>query len=306
MALDPQVRAVLDMMAALELPELGSGPPEEQRARMAAMREANPVPVQDVASLSDISVPGPGGAIPVRVYRPSDEAGRPLVVFFHGGGWVIGDLESHDGTCRALANASGAVVAAVDYRLAPEHPFPAAVEDAVAATRWLVDHAGDLGADGSRVAVAGDSAGGNLAAVVAITARDAGGPDLAFQLLVYPATDARGGYPSLTENAQGYLLTENSMRWFYGHYAPDPADWRASPILADLSGLPPALVMTAGFDPLRDEGAAYAEALRAAGVEAELINYEGMIHGFFGMSNVLDVARDAQKTAGQALAARLG
>ena len=232
----------------------------------------------------------------MRVYRPESETPLPVVVYFHGGGFVIGDISTHDTTCQRLAAGVPAVVVSVDYRLAPEHRFPAAVEDCDAATAWVAAHAAELGGDPARLAVAGDSAGGNLAAVVARHARDAGGPAIAFQLLVYPATDMTGSLPSHTENGKGYLLTSDTMAWFLDNYlaGENVSDPDASPLFAgDLGGLPPALVVTAEFDPLRDEGEAYAERLRQAGVKATTSRYDGMIHAFYGLDPIFDAAKRA-------------
>ncbi len=217
-----------------------------------------------------------------------------MLVYCHGGGWVIGDLESHDTLCRELANGSGCAVVAVDYRMGPEHRFPAAVDDALAATRWVRANAASLQLDASRMAIGGDSAGGNLAAVVAIAARDAGDLPIAFQLLIYPATDMRRGAPSHQSNGQGYLLTSDTITYFHDHYIDDPRhdlDWRASPLLQpDLSRLPPSFILTAGYDPLRDEGLQYAQALTEAGSQAALVCFERQIHGFITMGKVLDEA----------------
>jgi acetyl esterase len=223
------------------------------------------------------------------------------LVFFHGGGWVLGDLESHDGLCRMLTNQAGSITVSVDYRLAPEAKFPAAAEDCYAATKWAAANASAIGADASCVAIAGDSAGGNLAAVVALIARDRGGPALAFQLLVYPAIDPASDAPSQKENAQGYLLTNADMIWFWGHYlggAQDAANPYANPLKAKwLGGLPPAMVITAGFDPLRDEGEDYAAALKKAGVPTLLKRYDGAIHGFFGPAYEIGKAAVAEACA---------
>jgi acetyl esterase len=248
-----------------------------------------------VAKVEDRAIPGPAGDIPVRIYTPeAGTAPRPAVVFFHGGGFVIGDLDTHDPDCRAIASGTGAAVVAVDYRLAPEHPYPAAQEDCIAAVGWVHDHAADLGVEPDRLAVAGDSAGGNLAAVVAQHLHAAGGPALRAQILIYPATELGMTFPSIKENGEGYLLTEETMRWFMGHYRPVVDDPKASPLLTkDLSGLPPALVITAEFDPLRDEGEAYADKLRAAGVSVTQTRYDGMIHGFFGLRAFFDAATKA-------------
>jgi acetyl esterase len=263
-----------------------------------------------VAVVRDLSAPGAAGAMALRLVRPHPgDAVLPLLVYFHGGGWTIGDLDTHDVLCRQLALASGCAVLSVDYRMGPEHRFPAAVDDCVAATRWARAQAATLGIDPARIAVGGDSAGGNLAAVVAIVERDAGTPP-AYQLLIYPATDMRAVAPSHRANGQGYLLTADSIAYYRGHYIADPAqwgDWRASPLLAqDLTRLPPALVITAGFDPLRDEGRQYADALSAAGGRVQYVCFERQIHGFMTMSKVIDEAESAIALAGAALRRALG
>jgi acetyl esterase len=233
----------------------------------------------------------------VRSYRPVVEGTLPALVYFHGGGFTIGDLDTHDVLCRQLAIGAGCAVLSVDYRLAPEHPFPAAVEDGFAAVNWAAQNADILRIDPARIAVGGDSAGGNLAAVVALLARDAGAPRIAFQLLVYPATDQRGVAASHRRNGEGYLLTRDSIEFFRSAYLPNRADWtdwRASPLLAKShAGLPPALVLTAGFDPLVDEGREYAEALRKAGVTVRYLEYPDMVHGFLLFGGVLDTANAA-------------
>ena len=305
MPLDPQARAFLDQVAAMGGPQLHEMPVADARQMMELLSQMTGGPIEEVASIEDRTIAGPGADIPIRVYRPRPGGSSPLLVYFHGGGWVIGSLASHDGLCRALANAAGCVVVAVDYRLAPEHRFPCAPEDAYAATRWAVEHATELGADPARVAVGGDSAGGNLTAVVTHLARDRGGPALRFQLLIYPATDATLSMPSMRENADGYLLTADDMRWFYGHYLRTPAD-AADPLVSPLraarcAGLPPALVVTAGFDPLRDEGEAYAAKLREAGIPVTLRRYDGMIHGFLPMVGVLDQAKQCLAEATRVL-----
>ncbi|MBL8384558.1 MAG: alpha/beta hydrolase [Burkholderiales bacterium] len=298
--LHPQARALLDLIEASGLPATHTLPPAEAR-RMYRERRAytqpEPPPVAEVRALS---APGPHGPVPLRLYRPAGSAADavlPALVYYHGGGWTIGDLETHDTLCRELANDSGAAVVAVDYRMGPEHRFPAAVDDSRAALTWVRDNAAALMLDPARLAVGGDSAGGNLATVMAIAARDAGDPPLAFQLLIYPATDMRRGQASHTTNGQGYLLTRDTMDYFHDHYIDDARhdlDWRASPLLAqDLSRLPPALVVTAGFDPLRDEGLEYAAALTAAGSPAVHVCFERQIHGFITMGRVLDDARTA-------------
>jgi len=309
MPLDPQARFVLDQLEALGSPPMHTLTPaqarEASRAWIAGAGEPEPV-----ARVEDRAIPGPAGVIPVRVYTPAGGGPFPVLVFFHGGGWVIGDLDTHDGTCRSLTNGAGCVTVAVDYRMGPEHKFPAAPEDCYAATRWTAEHAAELGGDPTRLAVGGDSAGGNLAAVVARVARERGGPPLAFQLLIYPATDLRMQSPSIDENADGYFLTRDEMTWFRGHYLRDEADLTdplASPLLApDLRGLPPALVVTAEFDPLRDEGEAYGRRLREAGVPTTISRYDGMVHGFVGMTAFLDKGRQAVEECARALRAAFG
>lgn len=304
MPLDPQARAVLEQMAAAGLPALGTLTPEQTRQQMALTAAAAP-PGEPVARVEDRWIPGPAGDIPIRIYTPEGDAPLPVLVYFHGGGWVIGDISTHDATCRSLANAAGCIVVSVGYRLAPEHKFPGAVEDAAAATRWVAEHVASFGGDQARIAVGGDSAGGNLAAVVALIAKREGGPPIVFQLLIYPVVDSDLETGSYRENAEGYLLTKESMRWFFGHYHGGEEDARhphASPLRADdLSGLPPALIITAEFDPLRDEGEAYARRLGEAGVPVICSRYDGMIHGFFNMALVVDKAKDAIRESGRAL-----
>ena len=304
MGLDPQAKSLLDQIAAMGGPQLHQMSVPEARQAIAALATMQAQPPA-VGEVSDRTIPGPAGEIPVRVYVPQGTAPFPVLVYYHGGGWVIGSLDTHDATCRALANQAGCVVVSVDYRLAPEHKFPAAAEDAYAAAAWAAAHAAALRGDSSRVAIGGDSAGGNLAAAVALMARDRGGPPLVFQLLVYPATDARRDTPSYVQNADGYFLTADMMQWFWNHYLARPSDGDdayASPLrAADVSGLPPALVITAEFDPLRDEGEAYANRLREAGVSARTSRYDGMIHGFFGMGSMLDQAGVAMAEAGATL-----
>jgi acetyl esterase len=308
MSLDPQAKALLEQMAAnpdaprlIDLPPAGG---REMYRAMAAMLDPQGVPI---GKIEDRTIPGPAGGVPVRIYTPVAAGGTgPALVYYHGGGWVIGDLETHDALCRTLANEAGCKVIAVDYRLAPEHPFPAAIDDAYAAVKWVEANASEIGIDPNRIAVAGDSAGGNLAAAVSLRAKAEKGPHIAFQLLIYPVTDAPRTTQSYKDFAEGHMLEAEGMDWFWNHYVlsagADPKHPYAAPLHAEtLSGLPAAYVVTAGFDVLRDEGKAYAEALKKAGVEVEYVNYEGMIHGFFNMQGVLDVARDAVKAAAKAL-----
>jgi acetyl esterase len=292
--LDPQVRALLAQFA--DKPPLHVLPVDIARRGFKAATTSMIPPGPPVLA-EDRTIEGPGGPLGLRIYRPSGgAAGRPLVVYFHGGGWVIGDLDTHDPVCRALCAGADAVVVSVDYRLAPEHRFPAAPDDSEAATRWAVANAAALGADPSRVVLAGDSAGGNLAAVVALRLRDGDGPRLSGQLLLYPVTDHYGAaYPSYETFAEGYGLTRTAMQWFWDHYLGAAADDALSPHAApqrapDLRGLPPALVLTAGHDVLRDEGEAYAARLREAGVDAVLERHGPMHHGFFSWCGVLDGA----------------
>ena len=298
--LHPQAQALLDFIASRGVPPMHTLTPTEARAAYRDRRTVTQSEPESVAEVREFNATGPHGAIPLRLYRPAGSAGTdtlPVLVYYHGGGWVIGDLDTHDVLCRSLANGAGCAVVAVDYRMGPEHRFPAAVDDVLAATRWVRDHAATFGVDPARLAVGGDSAGGNLAAVVAIAARDAGDLPIAFQLLIYPATDQRRGHASHTGNGEGYLLTADTIRYYHDLYIDDPKhdlDWRASPLLhADLSKLPPALVLTAGYDPLRDEGLDYARALTAAGNRATQICFERQIHGFITMGRVLEEANAA-------------
>ncbi len=298
LTLDPQAQFILDLAERSGRPLLESLDPPEARAQYAQMIAAVSEEPPTGLSVEDGAIPGPGGDMPARFYRPEGIPGQlPVLIYFHGGGYVIGDRDTHDIPCRRLSLGAACLVVSVDYRLAPEHPFPAAVDDAWAATRWVVEHAADLGADPDRVAVGGDSAGGNLAAIVCHLAKSEGGPKLVFQLLIYPCTDLTGSLPSHETLGQGYRLTADLMNWFMQHYFRDGGDRRqmiASPLFADdFSGLPPALVLTAGYDPLRDEGSAYADVLRAGGVETELMEYGGMIHGFICMGGLVDAAAES-------------
>jgi acetyl esterase len=296
MPLDPQAQKIIDALAALNLPPVEDSTPEEARESMRS-RTAALGPFEDVAAVTDHRVPVKNGEITVRVYSPGGKGPQPALVFFHGGGWVIGDLYTHDGICRSIANAAACVVASVDYRLAPELKYPVAAEDSYAGYAWVLANAGKLGIDARRVAVGGDSAGGNLAAAVSLMARDRGTPAPIQQTLIYPVTNHSLDTPSYHENATGLLLTREAMRWFWNHYLATEGQGKepyASPLLAkSLTGLPPALVITAGCDPLRDEGEAYAARLRDAGVPVTLTRYEGMFHGFIRMTRMLDKAKAA-------------
>ncbi len=303
--LHPQARALINLMQERGVPPTHTLSPTEARRFYRERRSFTQPDAPPVASAQDLQASGPHGAIPLRLYKPLAKASAqalPVLVYFHGGGWVIGDLDTHDTLCRELANGSGTAVVAVDYRMGPEHRFPAAVDECFAATRWVHDNAASLGLDASRLAVGGDSAGGNLAAVVSILARDAGTAGatalpIAFQLLIYPSTDMRALSASHQTNGQGYVLTADTIAYFQAHYTGDEAkylDWRASPLLCeDLANLPPAFVMTAGYDPLRDEGLAYAQRLTEVGNRATHICFERQIHGFITMGRVIDEANAA-------------
>lgn len=306
---DPKTRTLLDMMAALGEPPLSEQTVEEFRARRERGRPLINPTSPELPIIKNIEVEGGAGMRKARLYDVAEGAARPTLVYFHGGGFCYGDLESHDPLCRRLAHHGGFRVIAVDYRLAPEHPFPAAVEDACAAVAYVAREAARLGADPMRIAVGGDSAGANLATVAARLACRAGGPRLRFQLLVYPVTQQSRTTPSREKFAEGYFLTKESMDWFHRHYLGstyDPTDERISPLDAPVpEGLPPALIITAGFDPLRDEGLAYAEALKAAGVRADYREYPDQIHGFFSFTAFSSVAEEAIADAARAVRAAL-
>ena len=299
--LHPQARALLDLIAERRLPPMQSLSPVEARLFYRDRRALTQPEAPPVAEITELSAEGQHGPIRLRLYRPTrrsdDPTAAPVLVYYHGGGWTIGDLDTHDVLCRQLANESRCAVVSVDYRMGPEHRFPAGSDDCLAATYWVRRHAEALGVDPARLAVGGDSAGGNLAAVVAIAARDAGDLPIAFQLLIYPATDQRRGHASHTSNGKGYLLERETIQYYHDNYYGDAShdrDWRASPLLhTDLARLPPALVLTAGFDPLRDEGLDYANALVAAGNRAAYVCFERQIHGFITMGKVLDEANTA-------------
>ena len=304
--LDPDAAAVFKAFQEAGRPPYETVSPAEARELYLAARfVSNPEP-PELKSVRPLAIPAPHGSIPARVYTPlklrETEGLAPCLVFFHGGGWVIGNLDSHDVVCRKLADEGQLIVIAVDYRLAPEHKFPAAVDDAIAAARWIADNARQLGIDALRLSVGGDSAGGNLAAVVAISARDGNGPAIAGQLLIYPSTDLALVHPSHSEPETSILLTHSVIRWFCDHYlngAADVDDWRASPArVKSLTGLPPAYVLTAGADPLRDEGDEYAKRLKEAGVPVTYRTFPGQFHGFFTMGKLLQQANVAAREIG--------
>ncbi len=303
MPLDPEAKTMLETLSGGDEVDPFTLPHTLVRAGFAAMAGLGEGPA--VANVEMQEADGPAGKIPVRVYTPPGDGPKPGLVYFHGGGFVVCDLDSHDATCRELANGADCVVVSVGYRLAPEAKFPAAPEDCYAATQWVSREASQLGIDANRIAVAGDSAGGNLAAVVALISRDRGHPALIHQLLIYPVTDHRFDTGSYKSNGSGYFLTENMMRWFWHHYLESESDGEnplASPLRAkDLGGLPTATVLTAEFDPLRDEGCAYAERLEADGTAATHTDYPGVFHGFFGMPEQIPRARQAVDEACAAL-----
>lgn len=307
MPLHPRVEKLLSSLSQSGLKPIYETPLAEARSLMIETSKLLGPP-EPVFSIKDLTIPGPVGEILIRVYRPEGDA-LPVVVYFHGGGWVIGSVDSHDGYCRTVANASNAIVVSVEYRLAPEHGFPAAAEDAYAATKWVAENATTLGGKSGVIGVAGDSAGGNLAAAAALMARDRGGPDIGCQVLIYPITDCNFDTTSYVDFADDYFLTRQAMIWFWDQYCPDEADRKhpyVSPLRAEtLSNLPPALILTAEYDPLRDEGETYAAELSKAGVEAQAIRYDGMIHGFTRRFQLLDEAEAALRETVNMIQSRL-
>ena len=302
MPLHAQTAAVLDFMRQMGAPPLHELTPTEGRANYLAMRTPSTVELHEIRDID-------AGGVKCRLYRSSATTPAALLIYYHGGGWVIGDLDTHDDICRKLARDAKCSVIAVDYRLAPEHPAPAALDDCISATEWIFAQAESLGVDSTRIAIGGDSAGGNLAALVAIHAN----AKPVFQLLVYPATDARMGQQSHIDNAQGYLLTSDSMKWFIGHYLQGDEskrlDPKVSPLLSSdalLKKSPPTLVITAEFDPLRDEGEEYATRLASLGVPTSTVRFHGQIHAFFGMSELLDDAAAAIALSASYLRKHLG
>jgi len=308
--LDAKAQLICDIVAMVRTIPMSEMTPEISRGQLATFAKllgGGPTPV---AKVEDRTIPGPTGDIPVRLYRPDNAPVGPLpiLIFYHGGGWIQGDIEVHDEPCRLVANASGGLVISVDYRLAPEHKFPAGVDDCLAAFRWVRDHADEIGADPTRIAVGGDSAGGNLSAVVCQQIAAAGEAGPMFQLLIYPATDSRMQTKSFDMFGEGFFLTRERIDWYLELYLDDfeanKLDPRFSPVFTDdLSNLPPALVITAGFDPLRDEGRAYHESLLAAGVKSDYLQYDGMIHAFINMAGTLPQGADALRRSGAALKA---
>ncbi len=306
MPLDVDVAAQLDLLASLDAPALSDGSVAQARANYDA---APKPPGEPIERVEDATVPGPDGEVPVRVYADSDADDLPVVAFFHGGGWVLSSVDGHDAVCRRIAARSGALVVSVDYRLAPEHPFPAPHDDCWAATAWLAEHADRLGGDPGRVAVCGDSAGGNLAAGIALRARDSG-LDLALQALIYPCIDDRqDAYDSMRDNGEGYFLTAADMRWFWDHFVPagHRDDPRAVPARADdLAGCAAAYIQTAQYDPLRDEGERYGARLTEAGVATEVVRYPGVVHGFVSRWHTMARAEQAHDDLAAALRRAFG
>lgn len=306
----PEAQALLEVADQVPAPPTYALSIESARDRLDEFIADQPV--EDVANVENYSIPGPEGpetAIPVRVYEPDVEPPYPVLVYLHGGGWTVGGLDTHDNVCAALTNRADCLTVSVDYRLAPEHPFPAAVEDSYAAVEWVEAHGERINADTDRIAVAGDSAGGNLTAAVTLMARDHDGPEFVHQGLIYPAVASPvvHDFESYEENAEGYFLEAESSMWYYDKYIQSPVHARneyAAPLLADdLSGLPSATVITAGFDPLRDEGIEYAERLESDGVDVEHLHYEGMIHAFVSLPEMISRGQEAIDALGEELAA---
>lgn len=309
MPLDQQANAFLKQLEEMGGPALNDMTPVEAREALAVLADLGGEP-EPVGSIANRTIQGPLGEIPIRVYTPEGEGPFLALVYFHGGGWVVGDLETVDSACTILTNRAEAVVVSVDYRLAPENKFPAPVTDCYAATEWASSNATELGVDPQRIAVGGDSAGANLAAVVSIMARDRGAPEIAYQVLFYPVTNMNFETESYRSNGTDYFLTTDMMRWFWGHYIESEnigRDVLASPLLTEnLSNLPPAFVATAEFDPLRDEGEAYAELLLEAGNDVSIKRYDGQIHGFVTLCGVMDRGRQAIEDAAAQMRLALG
>ena len=310
---DPAAQAVIEESEAVPVPPSNGLSPASARDRLEDIM--GDLPAEDVANTEEYSIDGPATSdrpVPLRVYEPDAEPPYPMLVFYHGGGFMVGSLDTHDNICAALTNRADCLTVSVDYRLAPEHPFPAGLEDAYRAVEWAEQFGEKLNGDPDRIAVAGDSAGGNLAAAVSLLARDQGGPDLVHQGLIYPGTASPVVHdiPSHEENAEGYFLETETVEFYYENYVQSPAHVRnayASPLLAgDYSGLPPATVITAGFDPIRDEGVRYAEALAADGVDTEHLHYEDMIHAFVSLPDAIPQGKDALDRLGAELADAFG
>jgi acetyl esterase len=305
MPLDPQAKVYLDRLAALNIPPKGEVGPEKLRQQARDQIKTISSTPDPVAQVEDREIPGPDGSVPVRIYTPAGNGPFPLLVYSHGGGWVNCDLDTHDGICQSLTNGAECIVVAVDYRRSPENKFPAALEDCFAVAQWVAANAAEIKGDPARIAVGGDSAGGNFAAVLALMARDQGGPCLALQLLIYPITDLRFVTPSMERNATGFGLSRDDMVWYKQQYLTDEAETLnplVSPYLAqDLSGLPPAFILTAEFDPLLDEAELYGQRLQEAGVAVTISRYDGMIHGFIRMGAIMDRAKTALAECSQAL-----
>lgn len=302
MPLHPQAATFLNELKLQKIPPLEELPLETARWALVFGSKVKLAP-PELARIETRTIPGPDvDELTIRIYQPVGEGQRGACLYFHGGGWVLNNIETHDDVARRLAAASGFVFVSIDYRLAPEHKYPAAIEDGYAALQWVHEHARELNIDPARIAVCGDSAGGNIAAVLCLMTRDRGGPPIAAQALIYPITDCDFDRPSYRDNADGYFLTTKQMKWFWDHYVSSPAQMLepyASPIrAASLSGLPRALIQTAEFDPLRDEGEAYAEALRAAGVPVTLRRYDGLIHAFVKRVDTFDAALEAIREVG--------
>jgi acetyl esterase len=303
MTLDPQAKIVLDQLAASGAPPMETLSPKDARKAFVLPQGE----IEPVGKVEDKVIPGPAQSISIRAYYPKDsQSTYPALVFFHGGGWVIGNIDSHDNICRALTNLANCVTISVDYRLAPEHKFPAAVEDSYAAVKYIYNHAEEFKVDRERIAVGGDSAGGNLAAVISNLAKDRNAPPICFQLLIYPSTNLGGeATTSMVENSEGLFLTKGTMEWFRNCYLngeEDKVNPQVTPALySDFSGLPSALVITAEYDPLRDEGENYAKLLQDAGVDVECLRFDGVIHGFVSMASVIDKGKQALEKAGNSL-----
>ncbi|HEY7433323.1 MAG TPA: alpha/beta hydrolase [Streptosporangiaceae bacterium] len=310
MPLDPQIQAIRDRLERDRVPNPATLTVAAARAADIAWAQASAGRVEPVECVFERKIPGPAGPQRIRAYQPAGDGPWPVLVWFFGGGWSLGTLDTCDGVCRLLTNSAGCVTVAISYRLAPEHKFPAAVEDCYSGAAWVAGHAAEIGADPARVAVGGDSSGGNLAAAVTLLAAQRGGPCFAHQLLVYPNTDYQAGTPSLRDCDDPHFLNPTAVESYWGLYLASPADGAnplASPLRApDLRGLPPATVITAEFDPLRDEGERYADRLAAAGVPVRLLRYDGMVHAFFTMTGFVDAASEAVRAAAARLRAAFG